>query len=1249
MPTALQTIFNNNTTVKTNVGCTIEYNMNSMIDGITVTSASDDTVYTAGITNWPNNKANPFKKLFPVDSIVKSFRPVYPGAKYYINSTADVQTGDYLPFRTISYTGEGQNINVTGAKPRIYYPGITTSYKYWVSPLNGNVDLTVQYLQTSGTWSAANKTGSIPTGNKMALANKIVLKFEKFHTLPSGYTISITKSDNSVTTITVNTMSSTNSGSVICYLTNSTWTCVDGITGIPDSVSLGSPIYIKAINVTAINPGGYIGVIEISARYLKDISSDISDFDITKDSSSSATDILPVGTVTANTFNLNLSKYNQTVSPIIEYNRSLPWTSSITLENEIYLIKNAELKPYIKIYDSAGNLGTAPNKYYKSPQGIYFIDTFNISEYGDANISALDGAKYLMDTFCPDLLCDNFPVTAILRNLLDSIGFTSYNFNLAETETSIPQMRYWWTLDSNTVWQAIQELCRDIQMNAIFDNNGILQFYSRDYIYSTSRSIDNNFYYDAEGSILPNIVSLTQKEIASANMVKVLWQSPVVSTYTGTSNFLWESPTTYLSAGALKNRPDRSDGPAINDTDNDFFVIDIPEIEVNDAQTSFYNFAGYILIDSEIIQFDAMGYDYTPIDSVFSQEVWIESSTDIWKYRSLADAKVDSFKPNGKYRIKQQSGRGALGTTVATHFCSTEKLNGWTGLLANATVSSSVIYNTDGNYPFLDFSSQIFVLDEPSTTSLRVEVPTRDYTYHVSIQRTLSGNNYGNPVILTTTEAPILISNLTAGATYDITVYQSYGTDTGNSQTIKNYTLNASSFSGSIVSNSIDPKIDIKYANSYLQVTNRSTNQKQFSLAYKSFESIILPTKSSIAYSYLPEAWRYLASTYSDSYYAFGTNIFMNSSVEEPTQSGGLGFFIDNSGKNGYYVVVENTYSAAASDRKSIRIIKTTAKNPPHVLYDSQITTQSTFDGIYGGKAYAIDVKVKVSADSIYIKAYINGFKITAIDTNNNSNSKYNLILDPTKNVGVATFKGKCSFDYVYGMTIDEPKYKSSDNDGNLYVGQFANATLDTAYGNLFYNANNADSESNKFKNSIEEFGSVVREIAYVKTKFNSRPALPIKWSTGINEYAKIIGQKISSFGGESYVLNNTSTTIPLSDGNSASFYVVGNDIGQSGQLEYSTEQPDEYNYKEPVTFAATWLQNETDVEKLAKWIKDRAVNRSRIVDMNIFGNPTLEVGNIISIKYPHQNLAGTEKFIITKVSHTYNQGLGTSVSCRTL
>jgi hypothetical protein len=551
---------------------------------------------------------------------------------------------------------------------------------------------------------------------------------------------------------------------------------------------------------------------------------------------------------------------------------------------------------------------------------------------------------------------------------------------------------------------------------------------------------------------------------------------------------------------------------------------------------------------------------------------------------------------------------------------------------------------------FEAFPIRVPIVDQPNRTSIQYGIPVNaDMSYNIQRMNSFTGTPFGQAQTVTIPASQEQkINDLIAGATYQVTLTPTSGPSAGNSQIQPPYTLPLET-QGTFTPVKIteNPKA-ITAAKSYMELSYNGTIKDQFALAFKSFSGMVLPT-SSQASSSLPTKIKSLARNYTESYFTFGTSLFMDNNVKYPNQAGGLGFFISDSGKSGYFVLVETTASSASNDRKSIRIVKTTPDGIVK-LADSQRSTDTTFDGLYGGKAYAIDVKVKCSGQSITINVYVNGFKITATDTNNFTNiKKPNFIVAPTKNVGLVSLKGKSLFDYVYATDITKEKYDMSGYDINLYQGQFSNDTLDVAYGNTLYNSNYADDEINKTKNAIEEFGSVVREILYVKQKFNSRPSFPIRWSTGQNKYAKVIGQKISSFGGEAYVLNNTSTTIPLSDGANAAFYVFGNDLGQSGTLEYVIDDTAEYNYKEPITFDSTWLQNEDDVKKLATWIKNKVVNKGKLLELSIFGNPLLEVGDIISVKHTYQGLNGTEKFIITNISHSYDQGLETSIVCRTL
>ena len=658
MPTNLENVFYNDTTVKTQIGATIEYNMNSLIDNLTVTSTIADTAYTNAITNWTTGKPNPFKKLFPIDSIIKPFRPINSGVNYYILGP-DQQDGTPLNFYS------PKRVIYPIDKARVYYPGVTTSYKYWVGPKNANIDITVNYVNSVNT--------------KPARSNKLVIAFDKFHTLPTSVAVDITYSDNSVKSTSLpNFNTNFPDGRVILYptATDTNW-----ITVVPETLYELSK-QIKSVKVTGTNSSGTVAVIEISARWIKDISSDIVSLDIQKESSSSSSDILPVGNVTANTINLILSKYDQTSLQIESYNRA----STSFDASKIYIAKNVEIKPHFKVYHALGSITSGSDKYDKIEQGLYFVDSWSISSHGDTSITALDGSKYLMETLCPDLLLEGYPVTAILRSLLDVIGFTNYNFNVVTTDskvtdTSVPMINYWWTSPEDTVWEAIQDLCRDIQMNAFFDESNVLQFYSREYMYNRTTA-DWNFYYEKEGSALPNIIDFFKEEIASANQVKVLWSTPITSSSTGSSGGLWTSPTTFLAGGGLKY-----DIAANTSAAQTVLIIEISSSESYSNIQSLFNFNGYLLIDSEIIEYDAIRYQYVPKDSATNtyESVWIESKSDIDKYRYLSKTgyavagkfETAYFRPTGEYRVKT---RGALGTTPAFHAASAiNKLSQWSG------------------------------------------------------------------------------------------------------------------------------------------------------------------------------------------------------------------------------------------------------------------------------------------------------------------------------------------------------------------------------------------------------------------------------------------------------------------------------------------------------------------------------------------------------------------------------------------
>jgi hypothetical protein len=552
-----------------------------------------------------------------------------------------------------------------------------------------------------------------------------------------------------------------------------------------------------------------------------------------------------------------------------------------------------------------------------------------------------------------------------------------------------------------------------------------------------------------------------------------------------------------------------------------------------------------------------------------------------------------------------------------------------------------------GGIPEITFESTSSISVKVSKTNMTTEPVNYSVTYY----KLDASNNIvaGSSQTVTKTSNPFTIESLSTNQSYAISVKAWDGTQFGNI-VYRTFTTpieyNVAGYKGVVV----DPT-KAAAAKSFLRMTNNSSSPKQYSVAYRSFNAITLPS-TTISYAGIPSYLQDAINSYSTSHYAFGTKMFLESIIDRTKQSAGFGFFVDGQGNDGYYVLIDSTETAGAVNKKEVRICKVKGGDI-RVLNDTQKNTITTLNGVYGGRAYDIDVKVKVQLSSVKINVYVHGFLITATDSSGvyedeNGKKSVNQILKPTKTVAVVCKYGEAIFDYVYGTDILEKSYNDSEFVKNMYRGSFSNDYLNVGFGDIIYN--NSVEEDNQSKPvGLDEFGTSVREIRKVDLRYNSAPAYPIKFSTGLNTSVKVLGSKLSNFGGETYVLNNSSALTPLNDEKSATFYLYGDTIAPSGTLEYNSDILSDYINQEPVVFESSWLQNLSDVEALGAWIKNNIVNKGKLINLSIFGNPFIAVGDIVSVKYSYQGLDGTQKFIVTNVRHTFSDGLDTEITCRSL
>ena len=410
---------------------------------------------------------------------------------------------------------------------------------------------------------------------------------------------------------------------------------------------------------------------------------------------------------------------------------------------------------------------------------------------------------------------------------------------------------------------------------------------------------------------------------------------------------------------------------------------------------------------------------------------------------------------------------------------------------------------------------------------------------------------------------------------------------------------------------------------SYLKIQNTNKNLNSYALSIKDTE---------------------ISTSYSR--YSFGTGILFASTLDEPTSGGGIGFFTNSTGTNGYFIELQTDQSNKDLKDKSLKIYKVINTKKIYLSDSQDNKSGKLLGGILTSTLHKLDVDVTIKGGVTVIDVYVDNFKVTAIDsTVPNTTDPKKKTIAPTPYVALFSILHTTAFDYVYANPVSATQITDASS-RKMYDGQYSSATINFAFGEKI--AQDFNSPEGKVA-YLEEFGKTVRELRYVKANFSQPAAIPLYASTGINKFASILGSKFSNHTAEIFVINNASSFIPLAVGNEQQFFVLGNYVDNGSQHEYTESTESEYTVLEPATFQSVWIQSEADAKALFGWIKNQWSKQQQSISMEIFGNPSIEVGDIITINYAKNDLTEAKKFLITSINLSFEEGVSTSLTARSI
>jgi hypothetical protein len=396
--------------------------------------------------------------------------------------------------------------------------------------------------------------------------------------------------------------------------------------------------------------------------------------------------------------------------------------------------------------------------------------------------------------------------------------------------------------------------------------------------------------------------------------------------------------------------------------------------------------------------------------------------------------------------------------------------------------------------------------------------------------------------------------------------------------------------------------------------------------------------------------------------FSIGTNMYFpllkNSKGEatgEQRTISGIAFSLNSTNKSGYFLSVATTQNTSADKGfRELSFYKIVDGKLIKMTDSQKEEDGSILTGISGGRLYRIDIRANYSVPT--------GGSAKVLTLRISINNKEFIVVDQspitiTEKIGIASLQGVSAFDYVYASAIDESDF-TADKKYNPYKGFMGGeSTIIKTFGEFIFNQK-GQTESTSW---VREFGPVARELKKITARYTT-PGFPLYPSLVNNPDVTIAGTSIDSFGMDIYVINNTGTFTDLANSEEKQFVVVGNYIVPSDPFEYIDPALTDEEKKEIVGFDSTWIQRESEAIELSKFMTKQWSKQQKVVTLETFFNPLIQIGDIVEISYPDNGLYSSEnstipagfqanKFVVLSIDSTYDKDSPptTNIACRSI
>lgn len=1049
-------------------------------------------------------------------------------------------------------------------------------------------------------------------------------------------------------------------------------------------------VWVKGIRLavqTMNMPDIPLELIELSPRLVSEISNMTLSFEITKQMSDMSSSPLPVGQLMASTGRLELFDPEQTFNPNNKWNPEDGSGSIIAGFND--------KKIKFVFYEVIKNVNN--NSYY-IPLKTMYSDSFpetNVEEY-TIGLELRDFFFNFESIKAPRLLLTEVSLSQAISIMLDAAGFSNYVFRRAQ-DTPDPVIPYFFVPPDQSVAEVLSQLALSTQSAIFFDEYNNLVIMTKEYsLADDNREVDMVLRGDRDesGILLPNIsqIASQERQVYNAGSIsyttryiqkgaKSIAQSSFVDReYVYSPSILWEAAGTETTTSANSRQQSAFALSAI--TLNTNLSSSIPSVEngqlvnnVVDVGESAYwitRFKGFLYANSEIIKYDAVEYAITGPNTNNQNIVWISSNTEYQKYfakipfngkmypTGLVRIYAEPFYENieGKTFLKNgavaRHGRGQFGTPIVNHSAGLDPYWSDNANVAACQMDASLLYTTklanDRTIP----ATQI------GPAGVSPDVARRSQRNGI-IKNFVSSKFFAENEInyLKTTKTGTVQSS---ALVFNGPDFESTGTPSDFVTYVHKPVSGAFKHFGTRmrvigrVESTGDRTQTVVGGMTYFNITGNDPT-KNVSLGGGSGGINLVNPATNNGYYFEIAA---LTSANIDQFLA------KNEQGEATVSIENLLFYKVKQRKTGdrTKAIPERLWGAAGSV----------------VVDDGNFAGQFRYIGDQNPTVYDIAIEyVDINSTTREFYLYINQKLVSKVVDNDPiplANPSLGLFVRGTSRV---------MFEHVYALSKNyasntvfdtnvpiAPVFGDSDSLVNaseaLNKYAISGAIQDT------YLSHINPSGTPDYNLYFEEFGTIMRECAYFNIKYDR--AYPALYARIAPTFNRLRGYTVSGFSADSYgaeflVFNNTDTVLTLDDKSSNYLRIQGITFTQDTTLEITVDDylkqrgnladpefkgdgsvtsplrfVEQYEQvrqsrvlygKNEFTIDSLYIQDQDTAENILGWIIEKSIKPRRLVGVNIFSTPTLQLGDLVTIDYRNNEgvdlvASSSQKYVVYNI-----------------